>query len=122
MKSIGYPKIFNNKTSSNIIVDKEATLSNLKLLLASEKGEFAGDPYYGVRVKRYYFEPNNNVLKDIIIDDLYSQIKLFIPQVMINRKDIDVTQVKNELVATIKVTYVVDYSTETYTLVIFQEG
>lgn len=121
MKSIGYPKIFKTKTSSNIIVDKKATLNNIRLLLTSEKGQLLGDPYFGVRLKKYLFEPNNAVLKDIIIDEIYSQIKLFIPQVMIDRRDIDVVQRdKGKLVATIKLTYVVDFSRETYSLVIFQ--
>ncbi len=122
MKSIGFPKIFKNKTSSNIITDKEATLSNLKILLGSEKGQFLGDPYFGIRLKRYIFEPNNNVLKDIIIDEIYSQIKTFMPQLIVNRKDIDVIQTtKGKLVANIKATYVVDYSQENYSLVIFQQ-
>lgn len=122
MKSIGFPKIFKNKTSSNIIIDKEATLSNLKILLGSEKGQFLGDPYFGIRLKRYLFEPNNNVLKDIIIDEIYSQIKTFMPQLIVNRKDIDVIQTtKGKLVANIKATYVVDYSRENYSLVIFQQ-
>ena len=122
MKSIGFPKIFKNKTSSNIITDKEATLSNLKILLGSEKGQFLGDPYFGIRLKRYIFEPNNNVLKDIIIDEIYSQIKTFMPQLIVNRKDIDVIQTtKGKLVANIKATYVVDYSRENYSLVIFQQ-
>lgn len=128
MKSIGYPKIFNTISSTTIISDREATLSNLKLLLTSEKGTLFGDPYFGVRLKQYLFEQNNGVLKDILIDEIYAQIRTFMPQVFIDRKDIDIIQISNEnknaergkLVANIKLTNKVDYSREFYSLVIFQ--
>jgi len=122
MKSINFPQIFNNKTSSSIIVDREATLNNLKLLLTSEKGTLFGDPYFGIRLKRYLFEQNNKVLKDIIIDEIYEQIKIFIPQITVNRKDIDITQKeRGKLVANIKIINKIDFTNEIYSLVIFQE-
>ena len=128
MKSIGYPNIFNTVSSANIIEDKEATLSNLKLLLTSEKGTLFGDPYFGVRLKQYLFEQNNKVLKDIIIDEIYAQIRTFMPQIYVERKDIDIVQLDNDnktakrptLVANINLTNRVDYSRDYYSLVIFQ--
>lgn len=120
MKSIGFPKMFATTTSSNIIEDKEATLSNLKALIGSEQGSLTVDPYFGVKLKRYLFDQNNSVLKDIIIDEIYSQIMTFIPQVYVNRKDIDIIQNKGKLIANIKLTSKMDYSQENYSLVIFQ--
>ena len=122
MKSIGFPKMFGTTTSSNLIIDKQATLNDIKLLLGSEKGTLFGDPYYGIKLKYYMYEQNGTILKDIIIDEIYSQIKTFIPQVIVNRKDIDVIQSeKGKLTANIRVTYVVDYSQENYSLVLFRE-
>ena len=122
MKSIGFPKMFGTTTSSNLIVDKKATLNNLKLLLSSEKTTLFGDPDFGIKLKYYMYEQNGTILKDIIIDEIYSQIKTFIPQVIVNRKDIDIIQSeKGKLTANIRVTYVTDYTQENYSLVLFKE-
>lgn len=122
MKSIGFPKMFGTSTSSNVVVDKQATKNNIKLLLGSEKGTLLGDPYFGIKLKYYMFEQNSKLLKDVIIDEIYSQIKTFIPQVIINRNDIDIVQDEwGKLTANIRVTYVVDYSQENYSLVLFKE-
>lgn len=122
MKSINYPKMFNTLTSSDITKDKEATKNNLKLLLGSEKTTLFGDPYYRIKLKYYMFEQNGLLLKDIIIDEIYSQIKTFIPQVKVNRSDINIIQdERGKLTANIRVTYVVDYTQENYSLVLFKE-
>lgn len=123
MKSMGFPKMFKTKSSSSIIENKEATLNNIKLLIGSEQTTLFGDPFFGIKLKRRLFEQNSKVLKDIIIDDIYSQIKVFIPQVVVNRSDIEINQeTKGKLVATIRGTYKFDYTQFTYSLVLFREG
>ena len=42
------------------------------------------------------FEQNNYILKEQIKDLIYTQVALFIPQVHVERKDIDIIQPKNE--------------------------
>ena len=76
MRSIAFPTIF-NRTTVNLVEDYDATLQNLKMLLWSEKNELFGDPYYGTGFKRYLYDQNDVVLQDILIDDIYSTIKLF---------------------------------------------
>ena len=76
MKSIGFPKML-NATSTVLTTDREATVKNLMLLLASEQGEFLSDPDFGVRIRHYMFEQNNYVLKEIIIDSIYTAIAKF---------------------------------------------
>ena len=122
MKSIGFPQMFGTTTSSNIILDKKATLNNIKLLLGSEKTTLFGDPYFGIKLKYYMFEQNGKILKDIVIDEIYTQIRTFIPQVTLKRSDIDIIQdEKGKLIANIRVTYLVDYTQENYSLVLFKE-
>ena len=87
MKSINFPEMF-TRTSTNIVEDYDATLQNLKLLVYSEKGELFGDPYYGTGLKRYLYDQNDVVLQDILLDDLFTAIKLFMPQLQFERKDI----------------------------------
>ena len=87
MNSISFPNIFKT-TTTNIVEDHEASAQNLKLLLLSDRGSFFGDPYYGTIIKQLIFEPNNYVLKDIVIDAIYTAILQFMPQINVKRKDI----------------------------------
>ena len=61
MRSIRFPNMFNTN-NTNTISDFDATKQNLILLLHCEKGELFGDPYYGIRLKRYLFDQNNYIL------------------------------------------------------------
>lgn len=119
MNSISFPNMFT--TSSTLVVkDKDASMQDLKLLLASEKGELFGDPFFGVRIKKYTFNQNNYVLRDILVDELFSQIKVFAPQLTVNRDDIKITQKGNKLYATIKGINKLDFTTDMYQLELFQ--
>ena len=120
MKSIGFPNII-KVNSTNIIKDHDATLSNLKLLLMSEKGELFGDPYFGLNLKTFFFNQNSKPLKDIIIDDIYTAIKLFMPQLTVNRSDIILTKEEAKLKVLISAINNVDFKTDLYNIVLFQE-
>ena len=96
MKSIAFPKMFNTN-STNITKDLNATKQNTLLLLRSEKGDLFGDPYFGIRLKRYLFDQNNYILKDVIIDEIYTQLALFMPQLIVNRRDIKIEQSMSKL-------------------------
>lgn len=87
MYSIDFPEMFNGGVT-NLIQDNEATMSNLRLLLASWKKSLFGDPYFGTNLKSLMYNQNNIILKDIIIDDIFISIQEFLPQVYIQRKDI----------------------------------
>ena len=120
MKSIAFPQMF-TRTVTNTVSDHDATLQNLKLLLWSEKGELFGDPYYGTGFKKYLYDQNDLVLEDIIIDDVYTTIALFMPQIKVNRKDIKLTRDdKGQLSVTIKCTNLVDFTTDLYTIVLME--
>ena len=115
MKSLSFPEIFNN-SSTKTISDHEATMSNLKLLLLSEKSELFGDPYFGTNLKKLLFEPNNVILQDLVIDDIYTAILQFIPQIRIERRDISIVSTGDKLYAKIKALNLLDYTTDLYTL------
>ena len=120
MKSIAFPKMF-TRTQTNVVHDYDATLQNLKLLLWSEKGELFGDPYFGTGVKRYFYDQNDLVLRDILIDDIYTAIALFMPQIKISRNDITLVNTrKGELSVSIKALNLADFTVDTYNLVLFQ--
>lgn len=120
MNSIQFPNMF-SKMSTYIVSDHEATLQNLKSLLLSEKGELTGDPYFGVKLKKYFYDQNNYVLKEILIDELYTQIATFMPQIHIRRQDITIEQDNTTLYANIKATNQLDFTTDMYSIVLLDE-
>lgn len=123
MKSLSFPKMFNTN-SSNITTDLEATKENTFLLLHSEKGELFGDPYFGIRFKRYLFDQNSYILKDVIIDEIYTQLALFLPQLLVRRNDIKIIQDpqnKGKLSCTFKAMNQLDFTTDMYSLVLYDE-
>ena len=115
MNSIAFPNIFNN-TSTRIVSDHEATAQNLKLLLASDKGSFFGDPYYGNIIKSLMFNQNNVILRDIVIDAIYTVILQFMPQILVKRKDITIVQSGTEIYATVRALNMLDYVTDMYNI------
>ena len=118
MRSIAFPTIF-NRTTVNLVEDYDATLQNLKMLLWSEKNELFGDPYYGTGFKRYLYDQNDVVLQDILIDDIYSTIKLFMPQIELTRNDVKLKRTdKGELTVTIKALNKADFTTNLYNIVL----
>jgi len=122
MKSFEFPKMFNSN-SSRMVTDLDATKQNALLVLKSEKGELFGDPFFGIRLKRYLFEQNNYVLKDIIIDEIYTQLAVFMPQLKVNRKDIKIIQDKEKakLYCSFKAINKANYEWDTYNLVLFED-
>ena len=59
-----------NSGGTRLLKDKDATISNTRLLLASWKNSLFGDPYFGTNIKRFIYQQNNIILRDLIIDDI----------------------------------------------------
>ena len=105
IKSIAFPNMF-TRSSTNCVSNKEATMQNLKYLILSEKGELFGDPFYGVGLKKYLFDQNDTIVKDLVLDDMYTAIASFMPQLRISRNDLKLrTGDKGEIFVDIKVKY-----------------
>ena len=125
MRSIKFPKMFNPnstrvwKSSEHL----EATKQNTKLLLNTSRGELFGDPYFGLMFKRYLFDQNSYILKDAIIDMIYTQLAIFIPQVKVKREDIEIIQdrERGKLYCRFSGISQIDYTFNTYNLVLFDE-
>lgn len=119
MRSISFPNMF-GKTYTMIASDYDASLQNLKMLLWSEKGELFGDPYFGTGIKKYLSDPNDVILRDILIDDIYTAITTFMPQLYLTRKDITIVSDRNTVKATIKALNRVNYITNLYNIILLQ--
>ena len=115
MKSIAFPIMLGN-SSTNIIKDHDATSSNLKLLLLSDKTSLFGDPYFGTNIKKLIHDQNNIVLRDLVIDDIYTAITTFMPQMIVKRGDIKVTSDRSNVYVNIKCLNLIDYTTDLYNI------
>ena len=120
IKSIAFPNMF-TRTSTNFVTDKEATFQNLKYLILSEKGELFGDPFYGVGLKKYLFDQNDTIIKDLVLDDMYTAIATFMPQLRINRNDLKLrTGDKGEIFVDIRAINQLDFTTDIYSIVLLE--
>lgn len=115
MYSFAFPRMFNH-TGSNLVQDKEAIRSNMLLLMSSERETLFGDPYYGSQLKKQIFEQSSAIVSDLLIDELYTVIVTFMPQVIVSRKDISLFVNKTSLYAEIKYYYVIDNTSDLFTI------
>ena len=113
MYSIAFPEMFKSN-GTQLVKDKEATKSNLHLLLLSWKTSLFGDPYFGTLLKTFLYEPNNIILRDLVIDEIYTSTIQFIPQLYIERKNIKVEQRGVDLFATINCINKIDNEVNAY--------
>lgn len=122
MRSIKFPDMFNS-ASTNVWKSSEylsATKQNTTLLLQTERGELFSDPFFGLAIKNYLFDQNNAILRDALIDVIYTQLALFIPQVKVKRSDISIVKAKRgQLLCKFSGVSQIDYAVDTYSLVLF---
>ncbi len=115
MNAIRFPDMINlNKTS--IVYDKEATEQNLRLLLLSYKNTMLGDPYFGSNLQRLLYENNNLILQSLVVDDIYSAITTYMPQIKVNRNNISISSDGNNVSVKIVAQNMLDYSFGEYNI------
>ena len=123
MRSYKFPKMFNSNNSRIWREDEynKATKQNVLLLLQSERGELVCDPYFGILLKHYMFNLNSYILKDMLIDTIYTQIAIFLPQVKISRNNIDIItdKQKGRLYCSFSGINQIDYTHNTFNLLLF---
>ena len=75
-------------------------------------------------LKHYMFSQNNYILKDMLIDTIYTQLALFLPQVKIQRNSIEIIQDKERGRAYCRFsgTNQIDYTNNTFNLLLFEES
>ena len=115
MYSFGFPQMLRS-TTSVLLEDKEAVRSNLLLILSSEQLSHFGDPLFGCRLKQAIFEQQHSLIIDLLIDEIYTTIITFIPQVYLTRKDIELTSDGTDIFATVNYTFVLDNTSDLYTI------
>ena len=126
MKSIKFPNMFSTN-STKVWEESEylkATDQNLKLVVQSMHGELLGDPYFGTLLREYMFDQNSYILRDIIADMIYTQVAIFIPQLYVTRRDIQIFQDKRkgQLICQVHGINQLDYQPNTFELLLFKDS
>lgn len=125
MRSYKFPNMFNSNSSRIWREDEhgKATKQNALLLLQSERGELECDPYFGILLKHYMFNQNSYILKDMLLDTIYTQIAIFLPQVKVSRNSIEIItdDLKGRLYCKFHGINQIDYTHNTFNLVLFDE-
>ena len=69
MRTIKFPKMFNTNSTNvwKATEYNEATRQSVILLLHTTRGELFGDPYFGLMLKKFMYDQNNYILKDLYI-------------------------------------------------------
>lgn len=114
MYSLNFPDFL--AETKNVVTDREATRSNMRLLLSSERMTHFGDPYFGTATKRVFFSQQSAALRDLMIDEIYTTLVTFMPQIYVTRKSIKLESVKNELFATIEYWNKIDGTSDMYSI------
>ena len=115
MNAIGFPRMIQSNKAV-IVKDLDATRQNLIYLLQSYKKTMLGDPYFGTNIRKLIYESNNAILRDLIIDDIYTAINNFMPQIRVTRKDITVTSDRNKVMVHIVAQNLLDFSFAEYNI------
>jgi phage baseplate assembly protein W len=126
MRSIKFPNMFRSNSTevwkSSEYLD--ATKQNTYLILRTERGELECDPYFGLMLKHYLFSQNNYILRDMLIDTIYTQLALFLPQLKILRESIEIIQDRERGKVTCRFSGInqIDYTHNTFNLLLFEDS
>ena len=93
--------------------DKDAIRADLLHLLLTNKGERLYLPDFGSDLKKYIFEPNDNITHEDIRDNLNQTISKYIPNLIINSINFRNDEIEELII--VELTYTVTEGTFTST-------
>ena len=120
MISISFPDMLGTY-KTNTVQGKEATKSNLSLTLMSFKNTLFGDPYFGTNLNRFIYDQSNSIVRDLVIDDIYTAILAFMPQLLVRRRDISLTLNGNTVNITIQAMNKINQQIDLYSIALTGE-
>lgn len=120
--TIKFPNMFNIMTGKTQVVSGVESIQNsLKILLKSNIYELLGDPQYGCKLTQEMFEPDSNILADIIKHDIVNAIRTYEPRIILSEDDITVKSDRNNIYITISYHLVKTGTIESFDMVFSRE-
>jgi len=86
--------------------EKDAIRSDLLHLLLTNKGERLYLPDFGSDLRKYIFEPNDDITHGKIKDSLNESIKLYIPNLLVNEISFKTNEIEELIIVELKYTVV----------------
>lgn len=87
--TINFPRIFNVSTGKTQLASGTTSINQcLGLLLTSSKQELYGDPMFGSNLMKYIFEPNDVILRELVVTDIIETINLYEKRITVSENDI----------------------------------
>lgn len=114
--SFNFPKMIEDIGNTKLIEGKKAVSQNLKLMLLSTKNSQLGDPNYGTNLKRLIFNPRDVIIQDIVIDEIFTAIRLFMPEITVGRNNIQIKVQRGVIYAEIVAKFNVDNTINLYSI------
>lgn len=84
--------------------DTDAIRSDLMHLLLTNKGERLYLPDFGSDLKKYIFEPNDQITHDKIKDSLNESIKKYIPNLIVNEISFENDEIEELIIVKLRYT------------------
>lgn len=101
-----FPNIVNLSTGKNELSSGENSISTcLALLLRTSPGELFGDPNFGSRLTEYLFDPNRDILRDTIQEEVYRVVSKYEPRAQLTGIDFYSDEYKENILH-ITITYI----------------
>lgn len=122
MISIKFPDMLSLNKVNLIYDNSEATLSNLRTLLHCDRNIMFGDPAFGSYAREYLFEQNDAMLREIIVDGIYTTIRRYMPQLSLTRSNITVTSDGHKVSANISCINNIDATVNNYNIDLITQG
>lgn len=122
MNTIKFPNIFNLSTGKTQVSSGRVSVEeSLRLLLSTTIYELLGDPEYGSRISQELFEPNSNILSDILKHDIINSVTKYEQRVILYEDDITIYSDHNNVNIEIVYYLVKTGNVETFELVLSKE-
>lgn len=86
--------------------DVEAIKADLMHLVLTSKGERLYLPDFGTNLRRFIFEPNDNLTLSDIKYEISESVKKYIPNLKINEVSVE-PSIENEYLATVRIDYTI---------------
>lgn len=95
-KIIGFSLPFNNSAVFNPTYNtKDQIRSNLINYFMTNKGERVFNPFFGSNLKKFIFENINNITVDLLLTKIREDIKLYFPNVFLEKLNVNTNEDKN---------------------------
>lgn len=112
--TISHPTCFDISTGKTLTVSSYTSINQcLGLLFTSAKGELLSDPDFGTNLFAYILEPNDLMLRDMVVDDILYAVNKYEKRITMSESDINITSTRDYVV--ISVNYFIKKTGDTET-------